>query len=117
MTRQCLNRRIDSLEILRDEVAAWQASRDRIQAWRSRLMQFTTDAARVGLKRIVGHLMNDDTTGFGSRYGDLETVGIGSCFVATLSAVVRLRRRMNRRWTRPPTHEAALPRRRRTSRG
>ena len=50
MTRQCLNRRIDSLEILRDEVAAWQASRDRIQAkvnW-----QFTTDDARVKLKRL-----------------------------------------------------------------
>ena len=50
MTRQCLNRRIDSLKILRDEVAAWQASRDRIQAkvnW-----QFTTDDARVKLKRL-----------------------------------------------------------------
>ena len=50
MTRQCLNRRIDSLEILHDEVAAWQASRDRIQAkvnW-----QFTTDNARVKLKRL-----------------------------------------------------------------
>ena len=45
-----LNRRIDSLEILHDEVAAWQASRDRIQAkvnW-----QFTTDDARVKLKRL-----------------------------------------------------------------
>ncbi len=50
MTRQCLNRRIDAIEILRDEVAAWQASRDRIQAkvnW-----QFTTDDARVKLKRL-----------------------------------------------------------------
>ena len=50
MTRQCLNRRIDSLEILHEEVAAWQASRDRIQAkvnW-----QFTTDDARVKLKRL-----------------------------------------------------------------
>ena len=50
MIRQCLNRRIDSLELLRDEVAAWQASRDRIQAkvnW-----QFTTDDARVKLKRL-----------------------------------------------------------------
>ena len=28
MIRQCLNRRIDSIDILRDEVAAWQASRD-----------------------------------------------------------------------------------------
>ena len=43
MIRQCLNRRIDSIDVLRDEVAAWQASRDRIQAtvnW-----QFTTDDA------------------------------------------------------------------------
>ena len=50
MTRQCLNRRIDSLEILHDEVAAWQASRDRIQAkvnW-----PVTTDDARVRLKRL-----------------------------------------------------------------
>ena len=50
MIRQCLNRRIDSIDILRDEVAAWQASRDSIQAkvnW-----QFTTDDARVKLKRL-----------------------------------------------------------------
>ncbi len=50
LTRQCLNRRIGSLEILRDEVAAWQASRDRIQAqvnW-----QFTSDGARIKLKRV-----------------------------------------------------------------
>ena len=50
MIRQCLNRRIDSINILRDEVAAWQASRDRLRAkvnW-----QFTTDDARVKLKRL-----------------------------------------------------------------
>ena len=50
MIRQCLNRRIASLRVLRDEVAAWQASRDRIQAkvnW-----QFTTNDARVNLKRL-----------------------------------------------------------------
>ena len=50
MIRQCLNRRIASLEILSDEVAAWQGSRDRIQAkvnW-----QFTTHDARVKLKRL-----------------------------------------------------------------
>ena len=43
MIRQCLNRRIDSIDTLRNEVAVWQASRDRIQAkvnW-----QFTTDDA------------------------------------------------------------------------
>ena len=50
MIRQCLNRRIDCIEVLRREVAAWQASRDRIQAkvdW-----QFTTDDARIRLKRL-----------------------------------------------------------------
>ncbi len=50
MICQCLNRRIDCIEVLRREVAAWQASRDRIRAkvdW-----QFTTDDARVKLKHL-----------------------------------------------------------------
>ena len=54
MIRQCLNRRIASLKVLRDEVAAWQVSRDRIQAkvnW-----QFTTDDARVNLKRLPDYV-------------------------------------------------------------
>ena len=50
MIRQCLNRRIASFDVLRAEVAAWQTARDRVQAkvdW-----QFTTDDARVRLKRL-----------------------------------------------------------------
>ena len=50
MIRQCLNRRIDDIAILRREVAAWQAARDRIRAqvdW-----QFTTEDARLRLKRL-----------------------------------------------------------------
>ena len=50
MIRQCLRRRIDSINVLRTEVAAWQASRDRVRAkvdW-----QFTTDDARIRLKRL-----------------------------------------------------------------
>ena len=50
MSRQCLNRRIDRVDVLAREVAAWQASRDRIQAkvdW-----QFTTEDARLKLKRL-----------------------------------------------------------------
>lgn len=50
MIRQCLNRRIDSIDTLRSEVAAWQAARDLIQAkvnW-----HFTTEDARVKLKRL-----------------------------------------------------------------
>ena len=45
MTGQCLNRRIDSLKILHEEVAAWEASRDRMAGQGN--WQFTTDEARV----------------------------------------------------------------------
>ena len=47
---QCLDRRIGSKEELREEVAAWQTRRDQIRAkvnW-----QFTTENARVKLKRL-----------------------------------------------------------------
>ena len=50
MVGQCLNRRIDSIETVRSEVAAWQQRRDNLQAkinW-----QFTTTDARVKLKRL-----------------------------------------------------------------
>lgn len=50
MIKQCLNRRIDNIDELRDEVAAWQACRDRLHAkvdW-----QFTTRDARIKLKRL-----------------------------------------------------------------
>jgi hypothetical protein len=50
MVRQCLNRRIPDIDTLRQEVAAWQARRDQLNAtinW-----QFTTDTARVKLKRL-----------------------------------------------------------------
>nr|WP_181374849.1 IS630 family transposase [Polaromonas sp. H6N] len=50
MVSQCLDRRIDSIETVRGEVAAWQARRDHLQAkvnW-----QFTTKDARVKLKRL-----------------------------------------------------------------
>lgn len=47
---QCLNRRIDNIEIVRKEVAAWQESRNNKNAkvnW-----QFTTKDARVKLSRL-----------------------------------------------------------------
>jgi len=50
MVGQCLSRRIDSIETVRSEVAAWQSRRDNLQAkvnW-----QFTTKDARVKLKRL-----------------------------------------------------------------
>ena len=50
MIRQCLGRRIDFIDILRAEVAAWQDRQDRLKAtvnW-----QFTTDDARIKLKRL-----------------------------------------------------------------
>ena len=59
LTRQCLSRRLDSIDVLRDEVAAWQASRDRTRAkvnWR-----FTTPDARIKLNGSIRHWMSDDT--------------------------------------------------------
>ena len=50
MIRQCVNRRIDSIELLRAQVAAWQTQRDRLKAKVNR--QFTTHDARVRLKRL-----------------------------------------------------------------
>lgn len=50
MIRQCLKRRIDCIETLRQQVTAWQTARDSIKAtvdW-----QFTTNDARVKLKRL-----------------------------------------------------------------
>jgi hypothetical protein len=50
MIGQCLDRRIDCIEKLQKQVAAWQEKRDQIRAkvnW-----QFTTESARVKLKRL-----------------------------------------------------------------
>lgn len=50
LSRQCLNRRIDSIEKLREEVNAWQANRNNLRAkinW-----QFRTDDARIRLSRL-----------------------------------------------------------------
>ena len=50
LTRQCLNRRIDNIETVKKEVAAWQEFRTNKNAkvnWR-----FTTADARVKLSRL-----------------------------------------------------------------
>jgi hypothetical protein len=50
LSRQCLNRRIESMEELRNEVAAWEEARNEKQVevrWR-----FTTADARVKLRRL-----------------------------------------------------------------
>jgi hypothetical protein len=50
LVRQCLNRRLDSADMLRSEVDAWQARRDQRETkvnW-----QFTTEDARIRLKRL-----------------------------------------------------------------
>jgi hypothetical protein len=50
LTGQCLNRRIDEIKVVRNEVAAWQKFRDNKKAkvnW-----QFTTEGARVKLSRL-----------------------------------------------------------------
>lgn len=50
LVRQCLNRRIDNIETMKEEVAAWQNERNNREStidW-----QFTTEKARVKLKRL-----------------------------------------------------------------
>lgn len=50
LTGQCLNRRIDDIEVLRKEVGAWQEFRNNKNAkvnW-----QFTTEDARIKLSRL-----------------------------------------------------------------
>ena len=55
MIRQCLARRIDSIQEVQREVLAWQNHRDQLQAkvnWR-----FTTKNARIKLKRLYPTLV------------------------------------------------------------
>ncbi len=50
MSKQCLERRISSIDTLRLELAVWETARNRNQKgvdW-----QFTTDDARIKLKRL-----------------------------------------------------------------
>lgn len=50
LSTQCMNRRIESIDVLRREVTAWETERNRRSVgvdW-----QFTTDKARIKLKRL-----------------------------------------------------------------
>jgi hypothetical protein len=54
MTTQCLNRRIDNIETLRDELTAWETDRNMMPKmidW-----QFSTDDARIKLKRLYPNI-------------------------------------------------------------
>jgi len=50
MTKQCLERRISLIDSLRLELAEWETARNRNQ--KSVDWQFTTDTARIKLKRL-----------------------------------------------------------------
>jgi len=56
LSSQCLNRRISSLDLLNAQISAWE--RDRNQSQRSVNWQFTTDGARIKLKRLYPVLCN-----------------------------------------------------------
>jgi hypothetical protein len=56
LTKQCLNRRIDNMETIKDEVQAWQAHRNGKKAainWR-----FTTKDARIKLKKLYPTILH-----------------------------------------------------------
>jgi len=50
MTRQCLSRRIASITSLEAELSAWEISRN--DTLKTVDWQFTTDTARIKLKRL-----------------------------------------------------------------
>ncbi len=53
---QCLSRRIDNIEMVREEVEAWSESRNNMKAtinW-----QFTTDEARIKLRSLYPKLQD-----------------------------------------------------------
>lgn len=54
LTSQCLNRRIDNIETVRKEAAAWQEFRNNKNAKAN--WQFTTEDARVKLSRLYSTL-------------------------------------------------------------
>ena len=57
LSRQCLSRRLPDLEIVREEVDAWTASRNQVGNkvdWR-----FTTEDARIKLKKLYPCTTND----------------------------------------------------------
>jgi hypothetical protein len=59
LQRQCLDRRIDNAEWLGKEVNAWQARRN--QNAKEVNWQFTTDNARVKLRRLYPEFLRSDT--------------------------------------------------------
>ena len=50
LTRQCLSRRIENIDLLRKEVVAWESKRNQSES--SVDWQFTVDNARIKLKRL-----------------------------------------------------------------
>ena len=74
LARQCLDRRIPGQEVLRREVEAWQAQRNREEIrvdWR-----FTTEDARIKLKSLYPG-RNGRRTRFDAVLGRRSTLAVG----------------------------------------
>ena len=56
LSRQCLNRRIPDLSTLTEEVSLWCEERNRKETWID--WRFTTEDARIKLKRLYPSLIN-----------------------------------------------------------
>jgi hypothetical protein len=96
-----LNRRIASIETLREEIAAWQGPRNQLQTkihW-----QFGTDLARTKLKRLYPPLESSENsvepetpepvkTSVSAHYGSARFSG------QTLTGVFRQSLRRIRKW-------------------
>lgn len=56
LSRQCLDRRIPDMDTLKREVAVWQDNRNHEETWID--WRFTTDDARIKLKRLYPSINN-----------------------------------------------------------
>ena len=57
MTRQCLDRRIDDIKVLRKELSAWES--DRNDAKNKIVWQFTTKDSRIKLASLYPKIVED----------------------------------------------------------
>jgi len=77
LSRQCLDRRIESMGALQEEVAAWEEPRNEKQIevrW-----QFTTDDARVKLRRLYPVLQYSRSTRPATRNNDASYYSHNGC--------------------------------------
>ncbi len=77
LSRQCLNRRIATLDILKDEIVAWEQSRNQKKATVS--WGFTTDNARVKLNKLYPKVHEEGDSSKNNSHSINQSAIAGLC--------------------------------------